>query len=301
MGRFHTINYHLYDYGCGAVSNSPAFCVRRIFSEGNTEEELETFPERKGGNASKYEENPMKKVKIDATFTKVLGAHTASKDETWREVLRNPWEYVDEGLLMEKEKQVRKMFAESKAAGEKLSIAWSGGKDSLVLMHLAKGLIKDCHMAAYQRNHYFDDTAEWFKDHMPRNLTLLPINMDHSKMIKYRFPDKASDTKKWLLPKWKVFELYHAQAKLDWTVMGRRRSDGNRIVKERFKNVKGLATWNQIADWSNEEVAAYLVKYRINLPPDYRFDEGFKYGLCPWLLTGEKMVRLRQPELMNRI
>ena len=187
--------------------------------------------------------------------------------------------------------------------GEVLGLAWSGGKDSLILYEVLKGLkLADYHFVTFKNKAlYFPDTRRWYLSNQPKGVVDLEMPMTPEQIRKEMFPRNARAVKKWLEPKWKALKARQKERPLDWTLMGRRIDDGNKIVAERFESKKGMKTWNPLKDWTNEDVAAYIVWKRINLPPDYYFKDGFKYGVCAWPLTDEKTVRERAPNIWDML
>jgi len=230
---------------------------------------------------------------------RIIGSNFHSKDENWRKVLSNPWDYVNKAELALKEGVVRKKVKNAVDQGEALGLAWSGGKDSLVLYEVLKGIrLADYHFVTFKnKSLYFRETRLWYAAHQPKEVVELEMPMTIEQIRKGMFPRNARAVKKWLEPKWKVLRERQKERPLDWTLMGRRIDDGNKVESEWFKAKNGMKTWNPLRDWTNEEVAAYIVWKRIILPPDYSFKDVFKYGVCAWPLTDEKTVKERAPDI----
>lgn len=86
---------------------------------------------------------------------------------------------------------------------------------------------------------------------------------------------------RWMAEKWKRQNQDIARHGFDLFIAGRRLKDGNQCGKaddDFTVQKKGYVTFSPLADWSHEELLAYIRYNGIELPPFYNFPRGFMIG-----------------------
>lgn len=174
-----------------------------------------------------------------------------------------------------------------KTEGKKAAYAWSGGKDSLVLGRLCEMAgIKDCVLVVSDLE--YPAFVSWVEQNKPERLEIVNTHQDikwlseHEHML---FPQDAATAGKWFhMVQHRGQAQYFKQHKLDMILLGRRRADGNYVGKGTniYTNNRGVTRFSPIADWSHEDVLAFIHYYNIPVPPIYGWKNGYLVGTGPW-------------------
>ena len=79
-------------------------------------------------------------------------------------------------------------------------------------------------------------------------------------------------------------ETIFKENKLDVILLGRRRADGNYVGRgsNSYLNSNGILRYSPLADWTHEEVLAYIHYNRLEMPPIYEWEKGYLCGTHPW-------------------
>jgi 3'-phosphoadenosine 5'-phosphosulfate sulfotransferase (PAPS reductase)/FAD synthetase len=172
---------------------------------------------------------------------------------------------------------------------KRYGMAWSGGKDSVVLDHVIKQLGKEYPSCLGMTNDLeYPEFLSWVTVNMPDDLMV--VNSGHSLLW-------LADNQEWLFPKtseqaakWFKAVQHHAQNKfvqakrLDILLTGRRRLDMNYTgVNGIYTNkASGITRYSPLYDWTHEEVLACMSYYRLPVAPFYRWPNGFVVGSGNW-------------------
>lgn len=170
--------------------------------------------------------------------------------------------------------------------GGKCAVAWSGGKDSLVIYDIAKDLgITDSLFVTC--NLEFPAFEVWAKEHMPDGCTVINTGNDLNWLNKHPellFPLTGALCFRW----YKSFHRlgmtqYFFDKGLDYLICGHRVHDGNTCGKDGFiRNKNGEVRYNAIYDWPNEAILGYIHYHNLPLPPFYGWVRGYITGTHPW-------------------
>lgn len=215
---------------------------------------------------------------------KALGVKKRTKQEDWLRVYDNIDRYISKA---EVDDRVQAKVEEIKSAtnGKDCAIAWSGGKDSLVVQRLAEmaGITKGVY--AYTGLEYPAFMA-WVARHIPKDVQ--PIYTGHDldwlkEHPQYLFPKNSNLHGRWygMVQQKTVREYFHKWG-FDMMLYGRRRADGNHTPKGIYTNGKGVTIYNCIAEWEHELVLGFIKYYRVPLPPIYQWENGFIEGTHSW-------------------
>lgn len=218
----------------------------------------------------------------------VLGRKKNTTNQQWQEVFQDIKKYISKKEVDEQvKKKVKEIKAETK--GKKCAIAWSGGKDSLVVERLAN-------MAGIKKGVFAHTEVEypafmqWVEENKAQDIEA--INTGHSiEWIKnnpqFLFPKTTALHSRWygIVQQAAVRKYYH-ENNLDMILYGRRRADGNNVKstdgKYIYTNGKGVTIYNCIAEWEHELLLGFLYYYKIPLPPFYEWENGFVEGTHSW-------------------
>lgn len=176
---------------------------------------------------------------------------------------------------------------QANVSGRKVAMAWSGGKDSILLDYIAspfvvKNVVYACTNLEYPA---FD---KWVASNKPANTT--EMNMGHDLAFLATHPD-------WLFPKedgkrayrWYSTIQVAAQTKFlnqsgcNCLLTGRRTKDNNNCGKGGVRDRgDGMRIVSPMFDFSHEEVMACLRHFSLSLPPIYSWQNGWTEGTHPW-------------------
>ena len=171
--------------------------------------------------------------------------------------------------------------------GKKAAYAWSAGKDSIVLGKLCEAagvnnsLIGVCNLE-------YPAFMQWIEENKPQSCEIINVGLDldwlakHEKML---FPQDSSIAGHWFsIVQHKAQREYFLRNELDMILLGRRRADGNYTGKggNIYTDSKGVTRFSPIADWTHEQVLAFIYYNEIPLPPIYGWKNGYLCGTHPW-------------------
>ena len=175
----------------------------------------------------------------------------------------------------------------NKTAGKKAAYAWSGGKDSLVLGHICEQAgIVDSMLAVCDLE--YPAFLKWLMANKPSGCAVINTgqNLDwlakHTEML---FPQNSAVAGRWFAKvQHKAQRCYFKQNNLDVLLLGRRRADGNFVGRgdNIYMDSKGVSRYSPLADWSHEQILAYIHYHKLTLPPIYDWKNGYLCGTHPW-------------------
>jgi hypothetical protein len=209
----------------------------------------------------------------------------SSRNEEWIQALSNI-----ESLVPEKEYRVaeKKAIADIRKTikGKKTALAWSGGKDSIVLGHLCikagltASMIGMCNLE-------YPAFEAWVQANKPEGCEIINTGQDMSWLAKH--PEMLFPLSSALIGRWygivqhKAQEDYYKRNSLDMLILGRRRADGNYTGTDGlYTNGRGITRFSPLCDWPHEMILAGIHYNRLPLPPIYDWKDGFVQGTHPW-------------------
>lgn len=177
--------------------------------------------------------------------------------------------------------------------GDDTIIAYSGGKDSLVLRHLAEDCLNKPRFINCILQNEFPRYVEWLEDTCPENtafvidekisLEFLNDNED------YLFPVDVKQQNFYVQTWRQPCHSYMKEHDMCKIMTGKRGSDGNNCGKKNKFGCKEtvirkplIISLNPIADWSHTQLLAYIQYFNIELPEIYYYPNGFRFGTHPW-------------------
>lgn len=217
---------------------------------------------------------------------KALGRKQNIKNDDWLDAVGRIEELVDKKAL---DKRVKSTIADikKKTKGKKAAYAWSGGKDSLVLGKICEGAgIGSCVLVV--SNLEYPAFIEWVEANKPPELSVINTGQDikwlasHPNML---FPQDSKTAAQWFhIVQHRGQAKYYKENDLEIMLLGRRRADGNYVGKgdNIYTNGQGVTRYSPLADWSHEEILAYIHYYEVPVPPIYGWKNGYLCGTHPW-------------------
>ena len=219
-----------------------------------------------------------------ALMKRILGRKQTSPDTRWVEAMNRIEELVSRDEL---DSAVATAIEDIKAAsqGKNVAYAWSGGKDSLVLGKICEAAgVKNC-MFSHTDLEY-PAFLDWCLENKPEHCEVIRIPYDldwlaqHENML---FP-KGRELNKWYqIVQRAAFTKYFFEHNLDMIIVGHRKADGNIVGPDgTIRKGSGEVRYSPLADWPHEMILAYIHYNNINLPPIYKWYNGFRCGTHPW-------------------
>lgn len=217
---------------------------------------------------------------------KALGKKQSIKNTDWLEAIKNIGNVVKKKDL---DRRIRETIKEIKqeTSGKKAAYAWSGGKDSIVLGAICEMAgIEDCVLVVCDLE--YKDFMEWVEKNKPEKLIIENTGQDlrwlaaHPHML---FPQDSKTAAQWFhIVQHRGQARYYKANNLDVLLLGRRRADGNYVGKDSkiYTNRQGITRYSPLADWSHEEILAFIHYYNAEIPPIYTWYNGYLCGTHPW-------------------
>lgn len=215
---------------------------------------------------------------------RMLGRKQTSPNSKWIEAMDRIEELVSREEL---EKAVATAVENIKtmSQGKNVAYAWSGGKDSIVLSSICRAAgVKNC-MFAHTDLEY-PVFLEWCLKNKPEHCEVIHIEYGLDWLSKHEnmlFP-KGRELQNWYkIVQRAAFTKYFFDHNLDMIIVGHRKADGNIVGPDgTIRKGSGEVRYSPLADWSHEMILAYLHYNNIELPPIYKWENGFKCGTHPW-------------------
>jgi 3'-phosphoadenosine 5'-phosphosulfate sulfotransferase (PAPS reductase)/FAD synthetase len=169
--------------------------------------------------------------------------------------------------------------------GKKVAYSWSGGKDSLVLQGLCTRVgINECMLAVTSLE--YGDFLLWLSSNKPAGLEIINTGQDLEWLAKHPnmlFPQTSHIAAQWFhIVQHRAQEIYCKKRKYDLLILGRRKIDGNYVGKGNIYTARGVTRYSPMADWSHEDILAYIHYHNLNLPPFYKYKKGYLCSTHPW-------------------
>ena len=216
----------------------------------------------------------------------VLGRKQRIKNQDWIDAVEKIEELVPKKELDARVKATVKEIKD-KTKGKKAAYSWSAGKDSLVLEKICEAAgIKACVLVICDLE--YPAFINWVEAHKPPELTVINTGQDikwlaaHPQML---FPQDSKTAAQWFhIVQHRGQAKYYKDNGLDILLLGRRRADGNYVGKgdNIYTNGQGITRYSPLADWTHEEILAYIHYYDVPMPPIYGWKNGYTCGTHPW-------------------
>lgn len=216
-----------------------------------------------------------------------LGRKKNIDNAEWIKAIDEIEKSVSEDEINALEKQTVDSIRHFADVGKKLAYAWSGGKDSIVLGKL-------CELAGVKESVFGHTDLEypaflkWCIENKPAGCEVINVGLDLEWLSKHRdmlFPRDCKTVYRWYqIVQQSAIKKYFKEHDLDMIIVGHRKADGNYVGKGSniSSNSAGVIRFSPIAEWTHEQVLAYIHYRGLALPPIYDWENGYKCGTHPW-------------------
>lgn len=243
-----------------------------------------------------------------------LGRKGLPTDADWQEVWEKCVALVPRERLNRYVREAKGRIEAARATfGPRAGVAWSGGKDSVVVHHIAGVCgIHDCVYVAPDPALEYASFRTYLDVKRPADMRIIynGLTIDWLKRNpRYLFPDRfgrgdertRAGIHAWNAFKWRGQRQYFREESLHFLVLGRRTIDGNVVGRLGVNRARdGYVAVNPIFDWPHEVVLAYMRTHDLPLAPIYRLAGGFRSGPRAWAMTTLDLVLSREPAIYER-
>lgn len=216
----------------------------------------------------------------------MLGRKQRISNEEWLKAVETIADTVPEEKLIEKIDRTIEDIRQH-TFGKHAAYAWSGGKDSIVLGKLCEEAgVSDCVLVVSKLE--YTAFCEWVQGNKPSGLQIVNTGQDLKWLQKHQdmlFPQDSATAAKWFhIVQHRGQAQYYKEHNLDLLLLGRRKADGNYVGPGTniYTNKQGVTRFSPLADWTHEEILAFINHFTIPLPPIYGWHNGYLCGTHPW-------------------
>lgn len=173
--------------------------------------------------------------------------------------------------------------------GSKFGIAWSGGKDSVVLDFIARQAYKEFPSCiGMTEDLEYPEFMKFVTNNMPLDLTV--YNSGHnlkwlSENLDWLFPKDSAQAAKWFKAiQHTAQNKFYKDKGLQILLTGRRKLDKNYVgTNGIYKNKQtGVVRYSPLYDFTHEQVLGIIHYYNLPLAPFYSWPNGFIVGSGCW-------------------
>lgn len=161
---------------------------------------------------------------------------------------------------------------------------WIAGKDSIVLDHILNRSGIKFTPIMWRGTNEWPQMKRWIENNKPDNIIFEIIDKFDFNFLE-KHPDylfcKKNTRQNWMAEKWKRQNQDIKKYGFDLFILARRLKDGNQCGSKEndFRQEKeGYTAFSPLAEWSHEEMLAYIKYNNIELPPFYSYKRGFLIG-----------------------
>jgi len=214
----------------------------------------------------------------------MLSKKQSIKDNSeWIQAFEKCTDKVSISELRAKERETIELIKRTSRNYGNICSGWIAGKDSLVLDRILNKSGIGFTPTMWEGVNPYPAMVDWIKAHGPANLIVETIDKFSLEFLEahpdYLFCKNGTRTK-WMSEKWKRYKQDMKKHGFDLFVTGRRLKDGNICGSKEsgYVTKRDYDTFSPLAEWSHEDVLAYIKYENIELPPFYFWPRGFLIG-----------------------
>lgn len=217
-------------------------------------------------------------------MTPFLGRKQSSRNADWQYA----FDHIEELISRDEvERYSTEAISEIKTAtaGKHAAYAWSGGKDSIVLAKLCEQAGVHAGFFAYCDLDYPAFIA-WVNEHKPAGVRMMHTGYNLDWLVKHQdliFAEGIRGQRWHLISQRGPFTRMFFENDLDLLIVGHRVIDGNVCGKDGYIRKKsGEVRYSPIRHWPHEALLGFIHYHGLELPPFYRWKDGFIQGTHAW-------------------
>lgn len=231
-----------------------------------------------------------------------------SSEEDWKEIWDNACKEHPLSEILEMKQKAETLIANS--YDDETMIGYSGGKDSLVLRHLAENCIENPRFISCELQNEFPSFVEWLYGTAPKNIVFVKdssLSLEFlNEHISYLFPYELKERDAFVAAFRKPTYSYMREHGFSKFLTGKRIDDGNFCGKPNelgirctYSKTNKILSINPLAEWKHDHLLAYIQYFGIELPKIYYYPNGFRFGTHPW--TERRRLNLRYCDTFDEI
>lgn len=189
-----------------------------------------------------------------------------------------------QGSIQELEKRTIESFTSALSRYSNPCNGWIAGKDSIALQLLVRRSGVPCTPIMWRGINEYPAMRDWIDENKPNGIVESVIDKFTLGFLeshpKYLFC-KGDTRNRWMAEKWKRQKSDMSKYGFDVMVLGRRIKDGNQCGRRSdgfIAKKNGYDVYSPMAEWTHEQLLAYLRYNDIELPPFYWWPRGFLIG-----------------------
>jgi 3'-phosphoadenosine 5'-phosphosulfate sulfotransferase (PAPS reductase)/FAD synthetase len=218
----------------------------------------------------------------------MLGFKQNTSNDTFIDVYRNIERHISK---QDVDAAIGKGIARIKSTlqNRRFGLAWSGGKDSVVLEFITRQAYKEFPSCIGMTDDLeYPEFLRFVTNNMPSDLTVYNSGQNLkwlSENLSWLFPKDSTQAAKWFKAvQHSAQNKFFKEKDLELLLTGRRKLDKNYVGKDGIYRNKqtGVVRYSPIYDFTHEEVLGILHHYRLPLAPFYSWNNGFVVGTGSW-------------------
>lgn len=205
-------------------------------------------------------------------------------NQEWLDALENCTNVCSREHINDLEAQAIKTISTVAGKYHNICSGWIAGKDSIVLDNILQKSGIDFTPIMWRGINEWPSMTEWIERNKPNNIIFEIIDKFDFEFLE-KHPDylfcQKNTRQNWMAEKWKRQNKDIRKHGFDLFMVARRIKDGNQCgpkAENFIVHKDGYDVFAPLAEWTHEEMLAYIKYNDIELPPFYNFKRGFLIG-----------------------
>tara|TARA_R110001592_G_scaffold87052_2_gene256965 strand:+ start:6515 stop:7297 length:783 start_codon:yes stop_codon:yes gene_type:complete len=217
----------------------------------------------------------------------MLGRKQKEKNENFVNTFDNIESIISKGEL-DNAIDMTVQIMKKDIGNKKWGVAWSGGKDSVVLDMVCQEIGQFPSCIGMTNELEYPEFMQFVTDYMPNDLKVYTSGHTLkwlSDNLEWLFPKDSQQAAKWFKAiQHKAQNDFFKDKNLDMLLTGRRKLDMNYIGKnQQYKNKStGVVRYSPLSEWSHELILAAIKYYDLPVSPSYSWKNGWVVGSGCW-------------------